>query len=152
MLFVDLAIISSSFLIFHSAENMVFGIVVLIVMSYMCDMIVNTNRQAVQFIIFSRKWEDIATAINNDAHRGCTVLNGEGWYTKQEVKILLVMCRKIESVTISKIVKSIDSNAFLTQANVNGVYGKGFDEPESAHGQETRVQKANREQWAECLA
>ncbi len=128
MLFVDLSIISSSFIIFHSAQNMVFGIVVLIVMSYMCDMIVNTNRQAVQFIIFSRKWEDIATAINNDAHRGCTVLNGEGWYTRQEVKILLVMCRKIEAVSISRIVKSIDPNAFLTQANVNGVYGKGFDE------------------------
>lgn len=128
MLFVDLTIISSSYLIFHSLQNIVFGIVVLIIMSYMCDMIVNTNRQAVQFFIFSRKWEDIATAINNDAHRGCTVLNGEGWYTKQEVKILLVMCRKIEAVTISKIVKSIDPNAFLTQANVNGVYGKGFDE------------------------
>lgn len=128
MLFVDFTIISSSYLIFHSLQNIVFGIVVLIIMSYMCDMIVNTNRQAVQFFIFSRKWEDIATAINNDAHRGCTVLNGEGWYTKQEVKILLVMCRKIEAVTISKIVKSIDPNAFLTQANVNGVYGKGFDE------------------------
>ncbi len=128
MLFVDLIIISSSYLIFHSLQNIVFGIVVLIIMSYMCDMIVNTNRQAVQFFIFSRKWEEIATAINNDAHRGCTVLNGEGWYTKHEVKILLVMCRKIEAVTISRIVKSIDANAFLTQTNVNGVYGKGFDE------------------------
>lgn len=128
ILFVDFAIISSSYFIFHSLQNIVFGIVVLIIMSYMCDMMVNTNRQAVQFIIFSRKWEDIATAINNDAHRGCTVLNGEGWYTKQEVKILLVMCRKIEAVTISKIIKSIDSQAFVTQANVNGVYGKGFDE------------------------
>ena len=38
------------------------------------------------------------------------------------------MCRKIESVTIFRIIKSIDSDAFITQANVNGVYGKGFDE------------------------
>ena len=38
------------------------------------------------------------------------------------------MCRKIESVTIFRIIKSIDQNAFITQANVNGVYGQGFDE------------------------
>ena len=38
------------------------------------------------------------------------------------------MCRKIEAVTISRIIKSIDPDAFTTQANVNGVYGKGFDE------------------------
>lgn len=50
-----------------------------------------------------------------------------GWYSKQEVKMLLVMCRKIESVTIYRIVKSIDNEALITQANVNGVYGKGFD-------------------------
>lgn len=127
MLYTDVLIISSSFFIFHKLENMVFGFTVLFLVSYITDLVINTNRQAVQFMIFSRKWEEIATAINNDAHRGCTVLSGEGWYSKQEVKILLVMCRKIEAVTISRIVKSIDPDAFLTQANVNGVYGKGFD-------------------------
>ena len=78
--------------------------------------------------IFSRHWREIATAINNDARRGCTVLTGMGWYSKQEVKVLLVMCRKIESVTIFRIIKSIDNDAFVTQGNVNGVYGRGFDE------------------------
>ena len=39
----------------------------------------------------------------------------------------MVYCRKIESVTIFRIVKSIDENAFVTQGAVNGVYGQGFD-------------------------
>lgn len=128
MLYTDVVIISSSFFLFHHLDKMVFGFVVLFLVSYMADLVVNTNRQAVQFTIFSRHWQEIATAINNDAHRGCTVLNGMGFYSKGEVKILLVMCRKIESVTISRIIKSIDPDAFVTQANVNGVYGKGFDE------------------------
>lgn len=127
----DFCIISSSLLIFGlntGIERLVYGFVVLIVVSLMADQVINTNRQAVQFIIFSPHWEEIATAINNEAHRGCTVLNGMGWYSKKEVKVLLVMCRKIESVTIYRIIKSIDRNAFITQANVNGVYGQGFDE------------------------
>ena len=61
------------------------------------------------------------------AHRGCTVLDGVGWYSKHEVKVLLVMCRRYESVTIFRIVKSIDEHAFIAQGLVNGVYGEGFD-------------------------
>lgn len=128
MIYVDMCIISSSFLLFHQVETVVYGFIVLFMSSYMADLIINSNRQAVQFTIFSRHWQEIATAINNEAKRGCTVLNGMGWYSKEEVKVLLVMCRKIESVNIFRIIKSIDRDAFVSQANVNGVYGKGFDQ------------------------
>lgn len=128
MLYTDVFIISSSYFISHQFDKVVFGFIVLFLCSYVADTVINTNRQAVQFTIFSQKWEEIATAINNEAHRGCTVLTGMGWYSKKEMKVLLVMCRKIESVTIARIIKSIDPRAFCTQANVNGVYGQGFDE------------------------
>lgn len=127
MLYVDMCIISSSYFVLHQVDTVVYGFVALVIVAMMADMVINTNRQAVQFTIFSPYWEEIATAINNEANRGCTVINGMGWYSKQDVKILLVMCRKIESVTIFRIIKSIDENAFITQGNVNGVYGKGFD-------------------------
>lgn len=128
MLYTDFFIISSSYLLFQDINKIVYGFVVLFIASIVADMMINTNRQAVQFTIFSPKWKEIATAINNEANRGCTVINGTGWYSKQDVKVLLVMCRKIESITIFRIIKSIDNNAFITQANVNGVYGQGFDE------------------------
>ena len=115
MLYTDVIVISSSFFLFHQIDKVVYGYVVLILASYVADMVINTNRQAVQFTVFSQKWEEIATAINNEAKRGCTVFTGMGWYSKQEVKMLLVMCRKIESVTISRIIKSIDPDAFTTQ-------------------------------------
>lgn len=128
MMYIDFVIISSSYFIFHEIDKIVFGFVVLFLGAWVADQVINTTRQACQFTIFSRKWQEIATAINNEARRGCTVLHGMGWYSKQDVKILLVMCRKIESVTVFRIIKSIDKNAFVTQANVNGVYGEGFDE------------------------
>lgn len=127
MLYVDFLIVSSIYFLFHSIDNIVYGLVVTILAAFMADQVINTNRRAVQFTIISQRWEEIANAINNEAHRGCTVLNGMGWYSRHEVKVLLVMCRKIESVTIFRIVKSVDKDAFITQANVNGVYGQGFD-------------------------
>ncbi|MCH5228480.1 MAG: YitT family protein [Muribaculaceae bacterium] len=137
MIFTDmLIVVCSIFLPFNGDMQerltervpiIVYGWVVSFIIAYMCDMIINTNRQATQFIIFSSKWSEIADRINQEAHRGVTVLDAEGWYSKQQIKVLMVWCRKIESVTIFRIVKSIDEKAFITQANVNGVYGKGFD-------------------------
>lgn len=137
MIFVDMSIVVCSiFLPFDGnlqervearVPIIVYGWVVTFIVAYMTDMIINTNRQATQFIIFSSKWSEIADKVNMEAHRGVTVLDGEGWYSKSKIKVLMVWCRKIESVTIFRIVKSIDEQAFITQANVNGVYGKGFD-------------------------
>lgn len=137
MIYVDMLIISSSiFLPFNGPwserietriPTIVYGIMITFIASYMTDQIINGNRRATQFFIFSHKWEEIADHILKDAHRGCTVLDGIGWYTKHDVKVLMVYCRKIESVTIFRIIKSIDPNAFVTQGNVSGVYGLGFD-------------------------
>lgn len=137
IIFVDMSIVACSiFLPFEGdfqarlearVPTMVYGFIVTFIIAYMTDMLINTNRQATQFIIFSHKWEEIATRINEEAHRGVTVMDGKGWYSKKEVKVLMCWCRKIESVTIFRIVKSVDDNAFITQSNVNGVYGKGFD-------------------------
>ena len=127
LLYVDGLIIFSSMLIFHSIDNVVYGFLELLFATFMTDQVINTNRQAMQFLIISDKWEEIANAVVNDAHRGCTVFSGMGWFTKEDVKMLMVMCRKIEGVTVMRVVKSIDPYAFITQSNVNGVYGVGFD-------------------------
>lgn len=137
MIFVDMTIVLFSLLLPFEGDfeariqarvpTIVYGWVVTFIIAYLTDMIINTNRQATQFFIFSTKWEKIADAINSEAHRGVTLLDGEGWYTKREIKVLMVWCRKIESVTIFRIVKSIDEDAFVTQTNSNGVYGKGFE-------------------------
>ena len=137
MIYTDMLIVSCSiFLPFDGTveqrietriPTIVYGIMVTFIVSFITDQIINTNRQATQFFIFSPKWEEIADRILSEAHRGVTVLDGQGWYTKREVKLLMVYCRKIESVTIFRIVKSIDEDAFVTQGAVNGVYGQGFD-------------------------
>lgn len=128
MILCDFFIVSSAYFVLHySLTEIVYGLLVTFFTGYMCDLVINSNRQAVQFTIISKKWEQIATAINTDANRGCTVVDATGWYSKKPVKMLIVMCRKIESVTIYRIVKSIDPEALVTQGNVNGVYGKGFD-------------------------
>ncbi|MDD4008264.1 MAG: YitT family protein [Fermentimonas sp.] len=127
MLFIDMVIVTSSFVLFRSVETIVYGIIIIAVVSTSVDWILNGIRQSVQFFIVSQRYEDIANEINIQLNRGCTVLDGTGWYTQKPQKVLLVMAKRSESNSIFRLVKSIDSSAFISQANVNGVYGKGFD-------------------------
>ncbi|MDR0427974.1 MAG: YitT family protein [Dysgonamonadaceae bacterium] len=131
MLFIDVLIISSTYLIFHSVEKIVYGLVSMAIISYCIDLVLNGAKQSVQFFIFSSKYDEIADAIINEVDRGCTILDGVGWYSKKEVKIIVVMAKKTESVSIFRIVNRIDPKAFISQASVRGVYGEGFEEIKS---------------------
>ena len=91
------------------------------------DYVVNSARQSVQFFIFSKEYDKIADVINKKTRRGVTVFDGTGWYSKHNVKVLFVLASKRQSVEIFRLVKSIDSNAFISQSAVIGVFGEGFD-------------------------
>jgi len=127
MLICDMVIISSSYLLFQSVEKILFGITTQIVSNFFVDFVVNGVRQSVQFLIFSKKYDEIAERINIDLHRGVTILDGIGSYSKEPVKVLVVLARKNESIKIFRIVKQTDPNAFVSQSSVIGVYGEGFD-------------------------
>jgi uncharacterized membrane-anchored protein YitT (DUF2179 family) len=128
MMYCDVLIICSSWLLFHSIDKIVYGLIFMVIYSVAADRVINNTRQSVQFQIISKKWQEIADNVISEAHRGCTILDGTGWYTKADVKIVMVMCRKHESVNIFRIIKQTDREAIITQSNVNGVYGFGFDE------------------------
>ena len=127
IMYLDIIIISSCYFIFHDWKRVLFGFTVLFILSVVIDYIVNSARQSVQFLIFSKEYEKIADHISRDARRGVTVLHGMGWYSKQDVKVLVVLAYKRQSVEIFRLVKQIDPNAFISQSQVIGVYGEGFD-------------------------
>lgn len=123
----DLCVITSSYLVLGSWEKVIYGYIVLFVMSYCVDYVVNGARSSVQFFIVSDKWEEIGQAINNEVDRGCTVIDAHGFYTGRKVGMLFVIARRSESRGIFQVVNDIDPNAFVSQSAVSGVYGMGFD-------------------------
>ena len=123
----DILIISSCYFVFNDWRRVMFGFVALVIMSVALDYYINSTRRSVQFLIFSNKYEEIADYINSKLHRGVTVLDGMGWYSKQPRKVLVVLARKQDAVNLFRIIHDIDPNAFVSQSNVTGVYGEGFE-------------------------
>lgn len=126
ILITDVIIITSSYLVLRDWEKVVYGYVELMVCSFCVDMVINSRQRSVQFFIISNKYKEIAKLINLDPHRGCTVIDAEGFYTQTPIKMLFVLARKSESARILALINTIDPRAFVSQSYVHGVYGEGF--------------------------
>ncbi|BDD02658.1 membrane protein [Aureibacter tunicatorum] len=127
LLILDMSVILASYFVFHSVEAIVYAGVVMGVMSYVIDLMLTGRNASVQIFIFSEKHETIAKRICDETMRGVTILDGKGWYSKEEKKIIMLMVRKKEYTQILRIAKNEDSEAFISVASVMGVYGRGFD-------------------------
>ena len=131
ILFCDLTIITSSYVVLQDWEKVLYGYVLLFVISFVVDHLVNSLRQSVQFFIISDKYQEIGAAINQIADRGCSMLDGSGFYTKKDIKVIFCIAKKSESNFIFELIDEIDPHAFVAQSAVIGVYGTGFDHVKS---------------------
>lgn len=124
---VDFIIISCSYFIFGDLATIIYALVLTAVFSYTADTLMAGNKQSSQMFIMSEKYAEIADMITHEMHRGATIIDGVGWYTKKPSKVVMVMCRKAETNLILQRIKDIDQKAFVTVGSIMGVYGQGFD-------------------------
>ena len=127
LIYSDFVIIGSTLLVGFHIDTVIYGYVMTAVVGYTVDMIMAGNQQSSQVFIVTRDYEKMADAIAQNVHRGVTLIDSQGWYSKEHSKIVMVVCRKRESAVILKFVKTIDPDAFITVGSVMGVYGKGFE-------------------------
>lgn len=141
MLLCDVLIIASAFFLplpasmleegesttYLQIKRVMYGVCMTLSYTLAVDWVMARMHRSVHMLIYSAKYAEIATAINTTVHRGVTVLDGTGWYSQQPVKVISVLVRKPESSVVMRLVHEIDPNAFVSIADVGGVFGAGFD-------------------------
>lgn len=125
----DIVIISCAYFLpdVRSIEKVLFGLCYTFMYSTAVDWIMNRTRQSVQFFIFSKKYNEIAEAIMTQVPRGVTFLEAQGGYSQEPTKVITTIARQYESAKIFRLVRAIDPDAFVSQSQVRGVFGQGFD-------------------------
>jgi uncharacterized membrane-anchored protein YitT (DUF2179 family) len=78
--------------------------------------------------IFSDRYDEIANGVMQKIRRGVTVLDGTGWYTKEDKKVILCVVKKNEIFPLKTLVRSIDENAFMILSEAEETIGLGFKE------------------------
>ncbi len=127
VIYSDFVIIASALLVGMKIESVIYGYLLTAVFGYTVDMLMSGSQQSSQIFIIAKDPNLMADTITKMAHRGVTLIDSKGWYTKEENKIVMVVCRKRESSQILAIVRSVDPNAFITVGSVMSVYGQGFE-------------------------
>lgn len=128
-IYTDIVIITSILLVpGRGFEDMIYGYMTMLSSSLALDAMLLGRQSTVQLLVFSARYQDIADHIINVMERGVTVLNAVGWYTKEPRDVLLILIRKSELRELTKVIKEIDKDAFVSVCKASGVFGEGFEE------------------------
>lgn len=127
LLFFDLIVAFSSYFII-GAEALMLTVIMLYVGTKVMEFVIEGVNPKKAVTIISKKPEEIASHVNGYMNRGVTVLSGHGYYTKEQKEILYIVISKQEVVKLKKIVKEIDTDAFIAIHDVRDVFGHGFIE------------------------
>lgn len=111
-----------------SFTDMVYGFVEIITFSALIDYVVGGNKSSYQLLVFSDRYAEIADHIIQNMNRGVTVLTGQGWYTRKEKNVLLILINRKQLPELTKVIKAVDPRAFMSVSSTNNVYGEGFEE------------------------
>lgn len=123
----DIVIISSCYFVFYDWARVIYGFVMLFVCSITLDYCIRRQHQSVQFLIFSRNADAIADELVKTKH-GVTVINGTGWYTHTDRKVIICIVRYRQKSEMLRLIKNIDPYCFISMGETHSVWGTGFDE------------------------
>lgn len=137
MMIIDVTIVALSFFlpfdgdmearIQARTETIIFGLLAIVLYSWLADKYIAQGKQTIQFIILSEKWDEMAYRITHETGRGATVWDAQGYWTGNEKKMMLVWCRQVDTYSIFRIAHEVDPTAYVTTSTVRSVYGNGFD-------------------------
>lgn len=109
-------------------SDMCYGLEMMVVFSFVIDVVVGGQRTSYQLMIFSDKYSSIADEITTKIGRGVTIFKSMGWYSKADKNVLLVLINQKELPAVTRLIKEIDTRAFMSISPTNSVYGEGFEE------------------------
>lgn len=127
-LIINILVIASLYLVSRDIQTLLYSYLYMIISTTLCDYVIGGFNQSYQIMVFSNKNNIIASRINSELRRGVTIINGYGWYTKNDQEVLITMVHRTEKHSVMRIIKQEDQHAFISVSKVQGVYGENFDE------------------------
>lgn len=124
----DLAALVLVAIAFGRLEAALYGAVAMFVSSQVTDTVLYGLDSSKVAYIISDNWQKIARTLMDRQGRGVTILQGEGGYTGDEKRVLLVAFKQREIVDIKRQVHELDEGAFLIVCDARDVLGEGFGE------------------------
>ena len=113
-------------MMFHKAEDLLYGILLLFVISFALNKMLLLGTSKTEVKIVSAKSRQIRDAILSKIDRGVTMLHGEGGFLHTDTEVILSVISNNELPKIEQLARSIDPDCFMIVTRVTEVWGRGF--------------------------
>ena len=127
-------LIMSAQMIFHTAEDLLYGVILLITISIMLNKVLMLGTSKTQVMIISDQHQEVRRAIMSRLDRGVTLLHGEGGYRGDQKEVILTIVSNSELPKIQRVAREIDPHCFMVINQVSEVWGRGFSMSKQYHG------------------
>ena len=123
-------------MMFHKAEDLLYGILLLMTISFALNkmLLLGTSRTEVKIV--SQRAQEIRDTILSKVDRGVTMLHGEGGYLHQQTEVILSVVSNHEMPKIEQLARAIDPDCFMIVTRVTEVWGRGFTYSKKYHAVE----------------
>ena len=118
--------IMSAQMMFHEAEDLLYGVLLLITISITLNKMLTLGTRKTQVMIISNEHQAVRQAILSKVDRGVTILHGEGGYGGDQKEVILTIVSNSELPKIQRVAREIDPSCFMVVNEVNEVWGRGF--------------------------
>ena len=118
--------IMSAQMMFHEAEDLLYGVLLLITISITLNKVLTLGTRKTQVMIISNEHQAVRQAILSKVDRGVTILHGEGGYGGDQKEVILTIVSNSELPKIQRVAREIDPSCFMVINQVNEVWGRGF--------------------------
>ena len=122
----DALVVALTGLVFHDMNKALYTGITVFLCGKMVDAVVYRFDYSKVAMIISKEYKDIAREIGTRLDRGATFLNGEGSYTGESTKVVLVAIKKQQLTELKELVMERDPNAFVIVQEAHQVLGDGF--------------------------
>ena len=111
---------------FHPAEDLLYGVLLLMVISFALNKVLLMGTSRTEVKIVSSKADDLRIAILSQVDRGVTILHGEGGYLHTPTEVILSVVSNHEMPKLERLAREIDPECFMIVSRVTEVWGRGF--------------------------
>ncbi|WP_346867026.1 YitT family protein [Clostridium sp. UBA1353] len=129
MMCIDGMIIVVGLFVF-GVEKAMYALISIFIVSKVVNTLVEGVNYSKEVHIISEKSSEIAQELMKHLNRGITSINGKGVYTGKSKDILYIVCSTEELIELQRIVKEVDTEAFIIINDVREVVGRGFTQPQ----------------------
>ncbi len=122
---VDAAIVAAGFFV-NGAKAGMYSLVGLLIKALVVDVVIENINISKYFFIVTTNPDEVCRYINDNLHKGATVWQGKGSYTKEDKTVILAVMTRSQAVAMRNHIKDIDKNAFVVISSTSDIIGKGF--------------------------